>query len=50
MYDGTQIGLLNMLALRFGLSHDLIQWLANYNLALWSVVLAVVWAALPSGQ
>src|ERR1700682_5272547 len=27
MYDGTQIGLLNMLALRFGLSHELIQWL-----------------------
>jgi multiple sugar transport system permease protein len=47
MYDGTQIGLLNMLALRFGLSQDLIQWLANYDLALWSVVVAVVWASTP---
>jgi multiple sugar transport system permease protein len=47
MYDGSQIGLLNMLALRFGLSHDLIQWLANYDLALWSVVVAVVWASTP---
>ena len=43
MYDGTQIGLLNMLALRFGLSQDLIQWLGNYDLALWSVMLAVVY-------
>src|ERR1700738_5277181 len=43
MYDGSQVGLLNMLAIRFGLSHDLIQWLGNYNLALWAVTVAVVW-------
>src|SRR6266849_192820 len=47
MYDGTQVGLLNMLALRFGLTQDLIQWLANYDLALWAVVIAVVWAITP---
>jgi ABC-type sugar transport system permease subunit len=47
MYDGTQVGLLNMLALRFGLSQDLIQWLGNYDLALWAVVIAVVWASTP---
>jgi multiple sugar transport system permease protein len=47
MYDGTAVGLLNMLALRFGLTDELIQWLANYNLALWSVVVAVVWAGTP---
>jgi len=47
IYDGTQIGLLNMLALRFGLSQDLIQWLGNYDLAIWSVVIAVVWASTP---
>ncbi len=47
MYDGTQVGLLNMLALRFGLTQDLIQWLANYDLALWAVVIAVVWASTP---
>ena len=47
MYDGSAVGLLNMLALRFGLSSDLIQWLGNYNLALWAVVVAVVWASTP---
>jgi multiple sugar transport system permease protein len=47
MYDGTQIGLLNMLVLRFGLSQELIQWLANYDLALWSVMVALVWASTP---
>ncbi len=47
MYDGTQIGLLNMLALRLGLSNELIQWLGNYDLALWSVMVALVWASTP---
>lgn len=47
MYDGTPVGLLNMLALRLGLSTELIQWLGNYNMALWSVVVAVVWASTP---
>ena len=47
MYDPTPIGLLNMLALRLGLSSDLIQWLGNYNMALWSVTVAVVWASTP---
>jgi multiple sugar transport system permease protein len=47
MYDGTAVGLLNMLQLRLGLSGELIQWLGNYNLALWSVVVAVVWAGTP---
>jgi multiple sugar transport system permease protein len=47
MYDGSAVGLLNLLALRLGLTHDLIQWLANYDLALWAVVVAVVWASTP---
>jgi multiple sugar transport system permease protein len=47
MYDGSSVGLLNMLAIQLGLTHDLIQWLANYNLALWAVVIAVVWASTP---
>ncbi len=47
MYDGSQVGLLNMLAIRFGLSHDLVQWLGNYNVALWAVVVAVVWTSTP---
>jgi multiple sugar transport system permease protein len=47
MYDGSQVGLLNMLIIRFGLSQDLVQWLGNYNLALWAVVVAVVWTSTP---
>jgi ABC-type sugar transport system permease subunit len=47
MYDGSAVGLLNMLALRLGLTTDLIQWLGNYDLALWAVVVAVVWASTP---
>jgi len=47
MYDGSAVGLLNMLALRLGLTKDLIQWLGNYDLALWAVMVAVVWASTP---
>jgi len=47
MYDGSSVGLLNMLALRLGLTGEYVQWLANYNLALWAVVVAVVWASTP---
>jgi multiple sugar transport system permease protein len=47
MYEGSQIGLLNMLLLRLGITHDLVQWLGNYDLALWAVVVAVVWASTP---
>ncbi|MBV9322808.1 MAG: sugar ABC transporter permease [Chloroflexi bacterium] len=47
MYDGSSVGLLNLILLRLGLTHDLIQWLGNYDLALWAVVLAVVWASTP---
>ncbi|MBA2447463.1 MAG: sugar ABC transporter permease [Chloroflexi bacterium] len=47
MYDGTSVGLLNMLVLRLGVTNELVQWLGNYNLALWSVVVAVVWASTP---
>jgi multiple sugar transport system permease protein len=47
MYDGTQVGLLNMLAFRLGLTTELIQWLGNYNMAIWSVTIAVVWASTP---
>lgn len=47
MYDGSSVGLLNMLALNLGLTSELIQWLGNYDLALWAVVIAVVWASTP---
>ena len=47
MYDGSAVGLLNMLVLQLGLSSELVQWLGNYDLALWAVVVAVVWASTP---
>jgi multiple sugar transport system permease protein len=47
MYDGSQVGLLNLLVIRLGLSQDLVQWLGNYNVALWAVVVAVVWTSTP---
>ena len=47
MYDGSAVGLLNMLVLRLGLTSDLVQWLGNYDLALWAVTVAVVWASTP---
>jgi multiple sugar transport system permease protein len=47
IYDGSAVGLLNMIVLQLGLSKDLIQWLGNYDLALWAVVVAVVWASTP---
>ncbi len=47
MYDGSQVGLLNMLVLQLGIRHDLVQWLGDYNLALWAVIVAVVWASTP---
>jgi multiple sugar transport system permease protein len=47
MYDPTPIGLLNMIVMRLGLSSELVQWLGNYNMALWSVTVAVVWASTP---
>jgi multiple sugar transport system permease protein len=47
MYDGSAVGLLNMLVLQLGLSKDLVQWLGSYDLALWAVVVAVVWASTP---
>jgi multiple sugar transport system permease protein len=47
MYDGSAVGLLNMLALQLGLTTELIQWLGNYDLSLWAVIIAVVWASTP---
>src|SRR5919199_1818904 len=44
---GSAVGLLNMLVLRLGLTSDLVQWLGNYDLALWAVTVAVVWASTP---
>ncbi len=47
MYAGTQAGLLNLLLIQTGLNNDLIQWLANPDLAMWSVLVAVIWQGTP---
>lgn len=47
MYAGTQVGLLNMIQLKLGLSDDLIQWLGNPDIALWAIILVVVWQGTP---
>jgi multiple sugar transport system permease protein len=47
MYAGTQVGLLNMIALQLGLTQDLIQWLASPSLAMWSVIVVVIWQGTP---
>jgi multiple sugar transport system permease protein len=47
IYNGTQAGVLNMVLIDLGLSDTLIQWLANPHLALWSVILVVVWQGCP---
>jgi multiple sugar transport system permease protein len=47
IYNGTTAGVLNMMLIDAGLSDTLIQWLGNPNLALWSVILVVIWAGCP---
>jgi multiple sugar transport system permease protein len=47
IYNGTQAGVLNMILIDLGLSDTLIQWLANPHLALWSVILVVIWQGCP---
>lgn len=47
MYNGTQVGLLNMVQLKLGLSQDLIQWLSNPDIAMWAVVLVAIWQGTP---
>jgi multiple sugar transport system permease protein len=47
IYAGTQVGLLNMIQLQLGLSTDLIQWLANPDLAMISVLVVVIWQGTP---
>lgn len=47
IYNGTQAGVLNMALIDLGLSDTLIQWLGDPHLALWSVILVVIWAGCP---
>lgn len=47
IYNGTPSGVLNMILIDLGLSNTLIQWLGDPHLALWSVILVVIWAGMP---
>ena len=47
IYNGTNAGVLNMLLNDLHLSDTLIQWLGNPHLALWSVILVVIWQGCP---
>lgn len=47
IYMGTNAGMLNLLLLRLHLTTTTVQWLANPRIALWSVVLVVVWQGTP---
>lgn len=47
IYDGTPSGLFNLILIDLFGRTTLVQWLANPDLALWSVILAVVWQGTP---
>ena len=47
IYDGTQAGLLNMLLYESGLVSNYVRWLSDVNLALFSVIAAMVWQGTP---
>ncbi len=47
IYDGTQAGLLNMLLYESGLISNYVRWLSDVNLALFSVIAAMVWQGTP---
>ncbi len=47
IYEGTQAGLLNMLLYESGLVSTYVHWLSDANLALFSVIGAMVWQGTP---
>ncbi len=47
IYDGRPSGLLNLLRIDYLGANDVVQWLANPNLALWSVIAVVIWQGTP---
>jgi multiple sugar transport system permease protein len=46
MYN-EQMGVLNDILLRMGIIHHSIAWIAGYNLAFWSTVVAELWRGIP---
>ncbi len=47
IYEGTQAGLLNMVLYDSGLVSTYVRWLSDVNLALFSVIAAMVWQGTP---
>lgn len=47
IYEGSPNGLLNLILIDHLGSKTVVQWLANPNIALWSVIAAVVWQGTP---
>jgi len=47
IYEGTQAGLLNMVLYNTGLVSTYVRWLSDANLALFSVIVAMVWQGTP---
>jgi multiple sugar transport system permease protein len=47
IYEGTQAGLLNMVLYESGLVSTYVRWLSDVNLALFSVIAAMVWQGTP---
>ena len=47
IYEGTQAGLLNMVLYESGLVSTYVHWLSDVNLALLSVIIAMVWQGTP---
>jgi len=47
IYEGTQAGLLNMVLYNSGLVSTYVRWLSDVNLALFSVIAAMVWQGTP---
>ena len=47
IYEGTQAGLLNMVLYNSGLVSNYVRWLSDANIALFSVIAAMVWQGTP---
>jgi multiple sugar transport system permease protein len=47
IYEGSPNGLLNLILIDYFGSKTIVQWLANPRIALWSIIVAVVWQGTP---
>ncbi len=47
IYEGSPNGMLNLILIDYFKSDTIVQWLANPNIALWSVIVAAIWQGTP---